>query len=74
MKLKRKNALNLSMFMMVFGFLMSLVGLFGDKIMADQTTTVVSSPITWFVVGIVGIVFIVVGLTGIIFGVAAYRE
>jgi hypothetical protein len=74
MKLKRKNALNLSLFIMAFGFLFSLVGLFGNKVTADQVTTSGSSSLTWVVMGIGGLIFVVIGLMGIIFGISAYRE
>ena len=75
MKLKRKSALKTSMIVMFFGFLLSIFGLFGDRVMADSSVTASqSNTLVWVVVGSLGVIAIVIGLIGVVFGMAAYRD
>lgn len=75
MKARRKTILNLSFYIMLFGFLVGTLSLFGQKIIADQPASVSGTAnTTWLVTGALGIVLVIVGLAGIIFSVLAFQE
>jgi len=72
--MKRKRIVNLSLLLMFFGFLLSIVGLFSGSIMASQGTTETGAIVfVWTVLAIVGVVSIIFGFIGFISSISAHE-
>ncbi len=70
--MKRKKIVNFSFLAMFAGFLVALVGIFGNRVSADQAVAQGNGiAFLWIVFTVIGVVVVLIGLLGFLFAVAS---